>query len=299
MSDTENTVLHPQTCGCIACLGYDPDVYIDANVDGTGGTLGQYSKTVYTLDQVVANMNRTSYVGTTIPGPQWNYGEDYMGQNKSGNPDVIQYGFYTSQSQLFQVPYVYPNAAGTGLAGRNEYFQFGAFSAAQQAATNKSIQLWDDLIKTTFVQVTDMNQADITYGNLKSAPTTQAYAFLPYNYGGNSAGLQGDVWVSLSQASNLQLGNGFYGLATLIHETGHALGLQHPGGYNAAPGVSITYANNAEYYQDTRMYSQMSYFNAEFSGGGHIDWNRVNWTYGQTPLLHDIATIQAMYGADP
>jgi hypothetical protein len=42
----------------------------------------------------------------------------------------------------------------------------------------------------------------------------------------------------------------------------------------------------------------MSYFNAEFSGGGHIDWNRVNWVYGQTPLLHDIATAQKMYGAD-
>ena len=299
MSDTENTVLHPQACGCAACLGYDPDVYIDANVDGTGGTLGQYNKTVYTLEQVVANLNRTSYPGTGIPGPQWSYGEDFMGQNKSGDPLVIQYGFYTSQSQLFQVPYVYPNAAGTGLLGRNEYFQFAPFSAAQQAATNKAIQLWDDLIQVSFVQVTNMAQADITYGNLASAPTTQAYAFLPYNYGGNSAGLQGDVWVSLSQASNLQLGNGFYGLATLIHETGHAIGLQHPGGYNAAPGVSITYANNAEYYQDTRQYSQMSYFNSEFSGAGHIDWNRVNWVYGQTPLLHDIATIQAMYGADP
>ncbi|HEX8063338.1 MAG TPA: hypothetical protein VF535_08990, partial [Allosphingosinicella sp.] len=272
-------------------------IYLDANVDGTGGTLS--GKPVYTIDQVIANLNRTSYPGSGIPGAQWSYGEDYMGQNKSGNPDVIQYGFYTSQSQLFQVPYVYPNAAGTGLVGRNEYFQFGAFSVAQQAAANKAIQLWDDLIKTSFVQVTNINQADITYGNLKSAPTTQAYAFLPYNYSGTSAGLQGDVWVSLSQASNLQLGNGFYGLATLIHETGHAIGLQHPGAYNAAPGLSITYPVNAEYYQDTRQYSQMSYFNAEFSGAGHIDWNRVNWVYGQTPLLHDIATIQAMYGADP
>jgi Ca2+-binding RTX toxin-like protein len=272
-------------------------IYLDANVDGTGGTIS--SKPVYTLDQVIANMNRTSYPGSGIPGPQWNYGEDFMGQNKSGDPTVIQYGFYTSQSQLFQVPYVYPNAAGTGLVGRNEYFQFGAFSAAQQAAADKSIALWDDLVDVSFVKVADINQADITYGNLKVAPTTQAYAYLPYNYSGTSAGLQGDVWTSLSQASNLQLDNGYYGLATLIHETGHAIGLQHPGAYNAAPGLSITFPANAEYYQDTRMYSQMSYFNAEFSGGGHIDWNRVNWVYGQTPLLHDIATIQAMYGADP
>ena len=265
-----------------------------ANVDGTGGTLS--GKPVYTIEQVIANMNRTSYPGTGIPGPQWSYGEDFMGQNKSGNPAVIQYGFYTSQSQLFQVPYVFPQ--GAGLAGRNEYFQFAPFSAAQQAAADKAIALWDDLVSVSFVKVSNINNADITYGNLASAPTTQAYAYLPYNYSGTSAGLQGDVWISLSQASNLQLTNGGYGLATIIHETGHAIGLQHPGGYNAAPGVSITYGPNAEYYQDTRMYSQMSYFNAEFSGGGHIDWNKVYWVFGQTPLLHDIATIQAMYGAD-
>lgn len=272
-------------------------ISLDANVDGTGGTLS--GKPVWSLEQVIANLNRTSYPGTGIPGPSWSYGTDFLGQNKSGDPMVIQYGFYTAQSQLFQIPYVYPNAAGTGLVGRNEYFQFGAFSAAQQAAANKAIALWDDLIKVSFVQVSDINQADITYGNLKVAPTTQAYAYLPYNYGGTSAGLQGDVWVSLSQASNLQLDNGYYGLATLIHETGHAIGLQHPGAYNAAPGVSITYPVNAEYYQDSRQYSQMSYFNAEFTGAGHIDWNRLNWVYGQTPLLHDIATIQAIYGADP
>jgi serralysin len=296
MSDTENTVLHPQTCGCVACTGYNPDdvVILDANVDGTGGTLS--GKTVFTLDQVVANMNRTSYTGTTIPGPQWNYGEDFMGQNKSGDPKIIQYGFYETRTEMFQLPYVFPNATG-GLSGRSEYSGFQTFSAAQRAAAEKAIQLWDDLIDVKFVKTTAPN-ADITFGNLTNAPTTQAYAYLPYNYGGNSAGLQGDIWVSLSATSNLQLGNGFYGLATLIHEFGHAIGLQHPGRYNAAPGVSITYGANAEYYQDSRMYSQMSYFNAEFTGGGHIDWNRVNWVYGQTPLIHDIATAQAMYGAD-
>ncbi|HYJ83870.1 MAG TPA: hypothetical protein VEW26_13635, partial [Allosphingosinicella sp.] len=168
MSDTVDTNPETDTDYPVVYITDTIDLY--ANVDGTGGTLGQYNKPVYSIEQVIANLNRTSYPGTGIPGPQWSYGEDFMGQNKSGNPDVIQYGFYTSQSQLFQIPYVYPNAAGTGLVGRNEYFQFGAFSAAQQAATNKAIQLWDDLIKPSFVQVTDMSQADLAYGNLKVAP---------------------------------------------------------------------------------------------------------------------------------
>jgi serralysin len=298
MPDTQNTTIHAEACACAACTGYNPDsvILLDANVDGTGGTIS--NKPVYTLDQVIANMNRSSYGPTSgIPGPQWNYGENFMGQNKSGNPLVIQYGFYETRAEMFQVPYVYPNATGTGLLGRSEYAGFATFTPAQRVATEKAIQLWDDLIAVSFVKTSAPN-ADITYGNLTNAPNTQAYAYLPYNYGGNSAGLQGDVWVGASAASNFQLGNGYYGLATLIHETGHALGLQHPGAYNAAPGLSITFPVNAEYYQDTRQYSQMSYFNAEFSGAAHIDWNRVSWVYGQTPLLHDIATIQAMYGAD-
>src|SRR5215203_1745761 len=116
MSDTEtNTIVHVQACTCPACTGFNPDTVIslDGNVDGTGGTLA--NKPVYTLDQVIANMNRTNYPGTGIPGPQWSYGEDFMAQNKSGDPKIIQYGFYQTQSQLFQVPYVYPNATGTGL----------------------------------------------------------------------------------------------------------------------------------------------------------------------------------------
>ncbi len=300
MSDSETNTLHPQSCGCAACTGYNPDdrIVLDTNVDGTGGTLGQYDKPVYTLDQVIANMNRTSYVGTGIPGPQWNYGEDYMGQNKSGDPSIITFGFQTAES-VAEAPYAFYDEAGNLIAARSQYFGFQPFSAAQMDATRKAITLWDDLVAVSFVEVADVADADLTYGNVTNQPGTQAYAYLPYNYSGLSAGLQGDVWVGATAGSNFQLGNGFYGLATLIHETGHAIGLQHPGAYNAAPGLSIVYPVNAEYYQDTRMYSQMSYFNAEFSGGAHIDWNRLNWVYGQTPLLHDIATIQAMYGADP
>jgi len=294
MTDTQVTN-EPETDTGYPVVDLTNVIALYANVDGTGGTLS--GKPVYTLDQVVANLNRTDYPGTGIPGPQWNYGEDFMGQNKSGDPKVIQYDFYETRTEMFRVPYVYTNASGQ-LVGRSEYFGFAPFTVAQRAATEKAIQLWDDLIDVSFVKVSDINQADITFGNLTNAPNTQAYAYLPYNYGGTSAGLQGDIWVGASAASNFQLNNGDYGLKTLIHEFGHAIGLQHPGAYNAAPGVSITYGPNAEYYQDTRMYSTMSYFNAEFSGGGHIDWNKLGWVYSATPLIHDIAAIQAIYGAD-
>ena len=116
--------------------------------------------------------------------------------------------------------------------------------------------------------------------------------------GGQVREIGGDSWISASQASNFQLDEGGYGLQTLLHEAGHSLGLSHPGAYNAAPGLSITYGANAEYAQDTRAYSVMSYFNASSLGARHFDFNISGTVYSGVPLIHDIAAIQRMYGAD-
>jgi hypothetical protein len=72
--------------------------------------------------------------------------------------------------------------------------------------------------------------------------------------------------------------------------------LQHPGDYNAAPGVQITYDRDAVYAQDTDQYSVMSYFRAFNTGANHV----FNGTtiYTATPLRDDIAAIQRLYGAN-
>lgn len=265
---------------------------VDANVDGQGGTIS--GKSVWSIDQIVANLNRTSYPGSGIGGPGWNQG-DFGAPTNTGTNEIL-FGFQTAQT-MFAPPYVYRNANGQ-LTGRKEYFGFQEFSDAQKAVARTGMELWDDLVSYSFRETT-ADKADVTFGNYTNQPGTQAYAYLPYAYGGTSAGLQGDVWINGVQPSNLQLNNGQYGVITLQHEVGHAIGLQHPGAYNAAPGLSITYAANAEYYQDTRQYSIMSYFGAENSGAAHIDWNTLTFVYASTPLLHDVAAIQAIYGADP
>lgn len=86
---------------------------------------------------------------------------------------------------------------------------------------------------------------------------------------------------------------GDYYYMTILHEVGHAIGLSHPGSYN---GGSPTYANDAVYAQDTHQWTVMSYFSASNSGA---DWNGGSgWQYAQTPMVHDILTVQAIYGAD-
>ena len=56
-----------------------------------------------------------------------------------------------------------------------------------------------------------------------------------------------------------------------------ALGLSHPGNYNVAKGVTLTYEANAEYYQDSFEYTIMSYFGSSNTGA-------IRDSFAATPL---------------
>ncbi len=282
---------------------FDPDILtahvaasdsVDASVDYLAGTTAANGKPIWSVEQIAAHLNRS--------GASWTEGPDPAPQRGDEDPNTITFGFFENQNELFENGYVY--FIGANGYGFSEYFNFASFSEAQRGAARESMQSWDDVAAVTFVE-TAAGDADINFGNLASAPTTQAYARLPFGtltgdpaLNAQIAPIAGDVWISASQASNFQLDEGGYGLQTLTHEVGHALGLSHPGGYNAAPGLRITYESNAEYYQDTRAYSVMSYFNASSTGARHFDFNLSTTVYAGVPLIHDIAAIQAMYGAD-
>jgi Ca2+-binding RTX toxin-like protein len=75
--------------------------------------------------------------------------------------------------------------------------------------------------------------------------------------------------------------------------------LSHPGRYNAGEGGPITYANSAEYAQDTRRFTIMSYFDADEDGSGtDMQTPGGRDVFPSTPMLHDVLAVQALYGAD-
>lgn len=177
-------------------------------------------------------------------------------------------------------------------------FGFSPFTDAQRDAAREAIQLWDDLTPLTFKETNGIGQAQIVYAN--SYDPAQAYAYYPTTYQ-QGYKFPSDVFTATPSVngSNGWLDYGGYGFTTIIHETGHALGLSHPGAYNFGPGFSVNYINGAEYAQDSKEYSIMSYWSDRETGALVTSWNVFLAGQPQTPMVHDILTIQAKYGADP
>jgi serralysin len=221
----------------------------------------------YTLDQVISNFLRWD--------ARW-------------GPTTIAYSFYTARP--------------AHQSGEPAYNGFRAFTAAQQAATTLAFDLIADIVNLNFVPVAD-NQQPVgpTNQRITFAASTTFPAFAtawadPLISAGYPLPGQHQIYSSETLFNTNRWGNNFSmgsrDFSVLMHEILHGLGLPHPGEYNRNANEEITYLQHAEYAQDTGQYTVMSYFGAHDGGADH------QGRLASTPLLHDIAAMQALYGAN-
>lgn len=218
-------------------------------------------KPIFTLDQIIHQL--------TTAGTAWT--------GVGGNPTpragigTVTFAFFDTAAQVYS----------------SESANFAPMTDAQRAAVRAAFALYSDLIPIHFVEGT-VATADINLGNTTEV---QDYYSAYANYPGNSRAA-GDMWFSTSVPGNQNdIGLGGAGFRTILHEMGHALGLSHPGAYNATAGQTLTYEANAEYYQDSYEYTIMSYFGSSNTGATRSG-------FAQTLLTDDIAAIQSLYGAN-
>ena len=246
---------HPPGCGCS-----DHHVRLAAPETEPQEVLAPNGKPIFTLEQIVNQLTRS--------GDAWNG----VGGNPIPNAGLgtITFGFFNTASQVYS----------------SEKNQFSPLSEAQRNAVREAFAIWGDFINISFVETT-VPQADINLGNLNSNDSYfSAYA----NYPGFGQ-VAGDIWFNTNAPTNSEIAIAEPGFRTILHEIGHALGISHPGNYNASPNIDITYDVYAEYYQDSYEYTVMSYFASSSTGA-------IRDSFAATPLAHDIAAIQSLYGAN-
>jgi len=262
-------------------------------VQKVGANLAQGSALDYNLDKLY-QLGYKTYAGKPILDQAGVISHIDSGQTLKAPNGVITYTFLDLDhlTGLYNNP-KYGFESGLGLS---------SFSDEQRAEARQSIQFWDDLVPQTFKETNGLG-ADIQFSN--SVDPAQAYAYYPGKQGWK---FQSDVFIHdpATNWTNNWFTNGGYGSTTLTHEIGHTLGLSHPGDYNYSDDNDgdgqpdpITYANDAFYAQDSTQYTIMSYFDASETGARIVNWNSLLFSNAQTPLLHDILTIQSKYGADP
>jgi len=197
------------------------------------------------------------------------------------NSVEITYGFRESAS-AYKVP-------GSNIAS------FSPLSAAQMSAVQLALKLWSDVANIKFIPVNSNSYTDsatILIGNYSdSNDSVGAFAYGPGSLA--SASYAGDVWLNKAGgASTTSVGVGTSSFETIMHELGHAIGLSHPGDYNATSGASFSYSSSAQFLQDSKQYSIMSYFKSSNTAASP-SINQVN-----TPMMFDILALQDIYGAN-
>lgn len=208
-------------------------------------------------------------IDVLLDGPNYRWNS----QQAMGSPVEVSYSFAKTPGYL------------TGSHANG----FSEFTNSQIAATQKAFADIAAVTNLTFKEVpeTDTSYGQIRLGNNAQAANSAGYAIFPNSVPGATAG---DVFINNADPANLaNVTPGTNAYATIVHEILHALGLKHPGNYNAGEPPQAVPGNYLAAAQDSEVNTIESYIKApqkqERDSAGPYDLLALQYLYG-TKAVH-------------
>ena len=202
------------------------------------------------------------------------------------------------------ITFSFPGAGATWsayTAGQEPFVTgYAGLKPAQQDVIRGEIGVWDRLITPSLVEAADPGQIRVAFTDVKAITGENSWGFA-YAPSGTGLGKAGDVWFNgveqdgRASQKDSAFTIGSYDYMAAMHELGHALGLKHtfedgqalPSQYDNYRYSIMSYTPNSDYQLVT------------FSLSGNTLQGSRTGVYPTTPMLLDVAAIQARYGADP
>ena len=243
-------------------------------------------------------LSGTTLTDALLVGSKW-------GIEAAGNGASLTFSFPTSLAAFDTSPNVPGNYNASEVTGSGfaSYLQgFSAFSAEEQRAAREVLQAWANVANLHFTEVPAgaVDAGVLRFAN--TAPpgigaTTYGVSSFPQDFAG-----AGDTWMNFAFTFPEGWAAGTQNFLTLLHESGHALGLKHPhdGGMGGNPGwpatpVILPFTGTDTLTNESTQTMVMAY--NDIPGVAVVGELSLQSDFAPTtPMRYDIAAMQYLYG---